>query len=86
MKILSLPIGHFMARILPNGILNPGPFSMKEHVLITIFAGAAGGHPHGMDIVVAHRSKSLLYNPDVNFWNSLAFVTITQMIGFGLAG
>ncbi|XP_004306140.1 PREDICTED: uncharacterized protein LOC101296702 [Fragaria vesca subsp. vesca] len=47
MQIAVLPIGKFMAKTLPNkdfnllGFkfnLNPGPFNMKEHVVITIFA------------------------------------------------
>ncbi|KAF2323848.1 hypothetical protein GH714_000818 [Hevea brasiliensis] len=54
-QIVTLPIGKFMAAVLPNKqikipltrwsfSLNPGPFNLKEHVLITILAstGAAG--------------------------------------------
>ena len=42
--LLSLPICKAWARYLPNvsffGIpLNPGPFTIKEHVIITIMAG-----------------------------------------------
>ncbi|KAF2288777.1 hypothetical protein GH714_013074 [Hevea brasiliensis] len=54
-QIAVLPIGKFMAASLPNKIiyvpgtkwsfsLNPGPFNMKEHVLITIFANS-GSNP-----------------------------------------
>ncbi|KAL5537579.1 hypothetical protein UlMin_043353 [Ulmus minor] len=51
-QVASLPIGHFMARTLPTTrfripgfgqrlfSVNPGPFNIKEHVLITIFANA----------------------------------------------
>jgi hypothetical protein len=50
-NLLSHPIGTFMARVLPStkfniaGIsfsLNPGPFSIKEHVLISVIANAGG--------------------------------------------
>ncbi|KAL1737957.1 OPT oligopeptide transporter protein-domain-containing protein, partial [Schizophyllum fasciatum] len=42
-QLLSLPIGCAFARYLPNSSifglpLNPGPFSVKEHVLITIMS------------------------------------------------
>ncbi|KAH9311910.1 hypothetical protein KI387_026945, partial [Taxus chinensis] len=49
-QILALPVGKFMAATLPTWkmqffgweySLNPGPFNMKEHVLITIFASNA---------------------------------------------
>jgi uncharacterized oligopeptide transporter (OPT) family protein len=48
---LSYPMGILMARALPNKVLkfgsyqfslNPGPFSIKEHVLIYIIASAGG--------------------------------------------
>jgi hypothetical protein len=40
--LLSYPLGRLMARLLPKGILNPGDFNVKEHVLISIIAGAGG--------------------------------------------
>jgi hypothetical protein len=67
-------------------VLNPGAFSIKEHVLATILAAAAGGAPHGIDMVVAHHSPHLIYTPHVTFWSSLAWVAINQLIGFGVAG
>ncbi|KAF9083911.1 hypothetical protein BGX23_011017, partial [Mortierella sp. AD031] len=30
-QLLSYPFGKFLARVLPAGRLNPGPFSIKEH-------------------------------------------------------
>ncbi|XP_008650429.1 oligopeptide transporter 4-like [Zea mays] len=52
-QVASLPVGHFMARVLPHTrfrapallgsrawSLNPGPFNIKEHMLIYIFANA----------------------------------------------
>ncbi|GAA0154634.1 hypothetical protein LIER_37929 [Lithospermum erythrorhizon] len=48
-----VPSGHLMARIITKPVffhgtpwaflLNPGPFNIKEHVLITIFANACAG-------------------------------------------
>ncbi|KAI8903160.1 OPT oligopeptide transporter protein-domain-containing protein [Gorgonomyces haynaldii] len=85
-QLLSYPMGVFLAWILPKGFLNPGPFSIKEHVLIFIIAGSAGGLPYGVDNVVMQHGKSFINDPAVNMGNSLAFVTASQLIGYGLAG
>ena len=42
-QLLSFPVGRLWARLMPRvkffGMsLNPGPFTVKEHVLITIMA------------------------------------------------
>jgi hypothetical protein len=50
-QVAALPVGRFMAATLPTRLfrlpftswefsLNPGPFNVKEHVLITIFANS----------------------------------------------
>lgn len=58
-QVATLPIGRFMAAVLPMTqfripgfgsrmfSLNPGPFNMKEHVLITIFANAGSAFGNG---------------------------------------
>lgn len=61
-QILVLPIGKLMAAYLPKkeihipGIkwsfsLNPGPFNLKEHCLITIFANAGATSVYAVNIV-----------------------------------
>lgn len=61
-QIVSLPIGRFMAATLPTKPVkvpltnwsfsfNPGPFNLKEHVLITIFAGAGASSVYALNIV-----------------------------------
>jgi hypothetical protein len=52
---LSLPIGKAWARYMPNisffGIpLNPGPFTIKEHVLITIMAGVGSDPAYAVSV------------------------------------
>ncbi|KAL2912259.1 OPT superfamily [Polyrhizophydium stewartii] len=84
--LLSYPMGLFLARVIPKGILNPGPFSIKEHVLIYIIAGAAGGQAFGIDNVIAQKFDTMLNDPAVNFGNSIIFVLSTQMLGYGLSG
>lgn len=80
-QVATLPIGRFMARTLPAAkfripgfgnkelSLNPGPFNIKEHVLISIFANvgsnAGGGAAYAIsiiDIIMAfyHRKISFL--------------------------
>lgn len=89
--LLSYPMGIFFARILPDtkifGIsLNPGPFSIKEHVLISSLAASAGGKPYGLNNVVAQYFGTLIDDKNINFYNSLAWIFCTQLIGYGLAG
>ncbi|KAD5318395.1 hypothetical protein E3N88_18341 [Mikania micrantha] len=64
-QLTTLPIGHFMAAVLPETkfqlpgfgskslSLNPGPFNMKEHVLISIFANAGSAFGNGSAYAVS---------------------------------
>jgi hypothetical protein len=67
--LLSLPICKAWARYPPNisffGIpLNPGPFTIKEHVIITVMAGIGAGPAYAVSVasnyvrVVLFRSSS----------------------------
>ncbi|KAJ1728038.1 hypothetical protein LPJ72_005654, partial [Coemansia sp. Benny D160-2] len=58
-QLLSFPVGYVMALVLPKRkfntfgwewSLNPGPFNIKEHVIISIFAGASAGTAFGIDV------------------------------------
>jgi len=54
-QVLTFPICKAWARYLPNvslfGIpLNPGPFTIKEHVIITIMAGVGSGSAYAVSI------------------------------------
>ncbi|KAF0900759.1 hypothetical protein E2562_035049 [Oryza meyeriana var. granulata] len=63
LQIAMLPISYLMASVLPTRrfhvagadgwsfSLNPGPFSLKEHCLITIFAGAGASGVYAMNII-----------------------------------
>lgn len=83
-SIASYPMGLFLAAVLPKGILNPGPFSVKEHVLVYVIAGSAGGQPYGINNVVAQ--KLFFEDTNVTILNALAWVCVTQMVGYGIAG
>ncbi|KAF8340507.1 OPT oligopeptide transporter protein-domain-containing protein [Cantharellus anzutake] len=90
--LVSYPMGRWMARILPEWnvslfghfsfSLNPGPWSVKEHLLVVIIA-QSGGSAYASDILAIQQ---LYYKQDIGMWAGLALILSTQLIGFGLAG
>ncbi|KAK7246691.1 hypothetical protein RIF29_41561 [Crotalaria pallida] len=98
-QVATLPIGHFMAAVLPEWkfripgfgekvfSFNPGPFNMKEHVLITIFANAGSafgsGSPYGVGIVNIIKA---FYGRSISFAASWILIITTQVLGYGWAG
>jgi OPT family small oligopeptide transporter len=82
-QLVTFPLGKLMARVLPKGILNPGPFNIKEHVLITAMANAAAGTAYAVDIVTIKR---IWYKQDIGFLGSFLLVFTTQCLGYGMAG
>ncbi|KAJ5664579.1 hypothetical protein N7507_005310 [Penicillium longicatenatum] len=93
-EVVVFPFGVAWARFLPNLTftlfgnkleLNPGPFTKKEHAVITIMANAtfAGGFAYTLDIITAQRG---FYGQRYG-WPFEIFTTIsTQTLGFGLGG
>jgi OPT family oligopeptide transporter len=92
-QIAVLPLGQLMAATITNKkffagrrwefSLNPGPFNMKEHVLITIFANAGAGTVYAIHIVSAVK---IFYQKKLDFFVALLVVMTTQILGFGWAG
>ncbi|XP_021283883.1 oligopeptide transporter 2-like isoform X1 [Herrania umbratica] len=98
-QVASLPAGKFLARVLPTTkfnipgfgnrefTLNPGPFNVKEHVLISIFANAGaafgGGTAYAIGIVNIIRA---FYHKKISFLASWILVVTTQVLGYGWAG
>ncbi|XP_022772273.1 oligopeptide transporter 2-like [Durio zibethinus] len=98
-QVASLPVGKFLARMLPTTkfkipgfgnrefTLNPGPFNVKEHVLISIFANAGaafgGGTAYAISIVNIVRA---FYHRKISFLASWILVITTQVLGYGWAG
>ncbi|KAJ7271565.1 OPT oligopeptide transporter protein-domain-containing protein [Mycena rebaudengoi] len=95
-QLPTSPLGRAWARFFPNvkifGIaLNPdttGPFSIKEHVLITIMAGIGASNVYATDIayyltVVVQR---VYYEQNHNFGYQWMVVMSTQLIGFSIGG
>ena len=91
-QVASLPIGRFMALVLPKTryrlpifggsfSLNPGPFNVKEHVLITIFAnaGMAFGNGNAYAVMIIDIVKAL-YHRNISFLAGLSIILTTQVI------
>ncbi|XP_078177713.1 oligopeptide transporter 3-like [Carex rostrata] len=97
MQIAVLPIGRFLATVLPKkevklwgdwGFnLNPGPFNIKEHVIITIFANCGvsfgGGDAYSIGAITVMKAY---YKQSLSFLCALLIVLTTQIIGYGWAG
>ncbi|AET00810.2 putative oligopeptide transporter, OPT superfamily [Medicago truncatula] len=93
-QIVSLPIGKLMAATLPTTIykvpftkwsftLNPGPFNLKEHALITIFASAGAGGVYAINIITIVKA---FYHRNINPIAAFLLAITTQMLGYGWAG
>ncbi|KAJ6776057.1 ISP4 LIKE PROTEIN [Salix koriyanagi] len=93
-QILVLPIGKFMAAKLPKKqisvpftkwsfSLNPGPFSMKEHVLITIFANCGAGGVYAVYIITIIKA---FYHRGLHPVAAMLLAQTTQLLGYGWAG
>ncbi|OMO83536.1 Tetrapeptide transporter, OPT1/isp4 [Corchorus olitorius] len=92
-QIAVVPLGHFMASTVTDRIffkgrkleftLNPGPFNVKEHVLITIFANSGAGSVYAIHLVSAVK---IFYKKNMSFLVALLVVFTTQVLGFGWAG
>lgn len=91
-QIASHPIGHFLAKTLPTtqfglpgfGLrrfsLNPGPFNIKEHVLICIFAnaGSAFGLGSAYAVSIVNIIKAF-YRRNASFLASWLLIITTQV-------
>lgn len=98
-QVATLPIGRFMAAHLPTTkfrvpgygsrefSLNPGPFNMKEHVLISIFAnaGSAFGNGPAFAIYIYDIIKAF-YHKRISLYSAWLIIITTQVLGYGWAG
>ena len=91
-QLLSHVLGKLMAKFLPcrtwkvlrwNFTLNPGPFTVKEHCIITAMANAACGTAYAIDVVTIQR---LFYKRTMHPAIGITFVITSQILGYGMAG
>ncbi|KAL1817652.1 hypothetical protein ACET3Z_020226 [Daucus carota] len=98
-QVATLPIGRFMAAVIPMTqfripgfgsrvfSLNPGPFNMKEHVLITIFANAGSAFGNGSAYAVGIVNIiEAFYQRKIHFMAAWLLIITTQVLGYGWAG
>ncbi|KAI9501289.1 OPT oligopeptide transporter protein-domain-containing protein [Coemansia spiralis] len=91
-QLLSLPAGWILSQALPkrkfntfgmHWSMNPGPFSMKEHVLISVFANASTGTAYALDIIVARR---FWIAPPLSFGAGVLVALASQLAGYSFSG
>ncbi|KAF3951036.1 hypothetical protein CMV_023276 [Castanea mollissima] len=92
-QIAVVPLGHLMASTITERVffegrkfeftLNPGPFNVKEHVLITIFANSGAVNVFSIYLVNAVK---LFYKKELSFVVALVVVSTSQVMGLGWAG
>ncbi|KAJ9672445.1 hypothetical protein PVL29_025883 [Vitis rotundifolia] len=63
--------------------LNPGPFNLKEHVLITMFANAGSGGVYAVNIITIVKA---FYHRNLNPAAGYLLSQTTQLLGYGWAG
>ncbi|KAF5377622.1 hypothetical protein D9615_005109 [Tricholomella constricta] len=91
-QLLALPMGKGLEYILPTTrfntfgyvwSLNPGPFSIKEHVCITVMANVVMSGAYATDVIIAQR---IFYGQQVSYAYQILLVLSTQIIGFSFGG
>ncbi|KAI1173495.1 OPT family small oligopeptide transporter [Nemania sp. FL0916] len=92
--LLSYPVGCLWAATMPTRVfntfgvkwtLNTGPFTIKEHVVITLMANVTVGYAYSTDALLALQGKPFY---DINFgWGfAYLFTLSSQLIGISIAG
>ncbi|ORX40104.1 OPT oligopeptide transporter protein-domain-containing protein [Kockovaella imperatae] len=95
-QLLAYPAGKFLEKITPqaqfhlfgyNFSLNPGPFSRKEHMLITLMCNVSMTSPYTVDIVPVQYlpqffNQSFAKSRGYQFLNTIG----TNFVGYGMAG
>ncbi|KAL3503644.1 hypothetical protein ACH5RR_038093 [Cinchona calisaya] len=93
-QIVTLPLGKLMAATFPSKniklpftnwsfSLNPGDFNLKEHVLITIFAGCGANGVYALSIVTIVKA---FYHRKLNPLAAFLLTQTTMLLGYGWAG
>ncbi|KAH9917385.1 OPT-domain-containing protein [Epithele typhae] len=97
-QLLAYPAGKFFEKVLPDWSfaipftnerlsLNPGPFNMKEHMVITIMANVGFKNPYTVHILwVQYIPRFFNQRWASNFGYQLLTSLSTNFIGYGIAG
>ncbi|KAK2648280.1 hypothetical protein Ddye_015769 [Dipteronia dyeriana] len=87
-QMLLIALGKLMAATLPSKpvkvpgtswsfSMNPGPFNIKENVLLTFLATSGSDSPYAVTILPV---KKIYYKKYLNFWAGLLMVLTTQVL------
>ncbi|EJC97675.1 OPT oligopeptide transporter [Fomitiporia mediterranea MF3/22] len=91
-QLLALPIGKAFERFLPRTrfntfgyvwSLNPGPFNIKEHTVITVMASVVAGRVYATDIIATQK---VFFNQDWGSGYQILLCLSSQLIGYSFAG
>ncbi|OZJ02606.1 hypothetical protein BZG36_04278 [Bifiguratus adelaidae] len=83
-QLLTYPMGKFLARVIPKSrFFNPGPFNIKEHVMVVAMVNSCYQTAYAVDIIAIQK---VFYLQDIGWGGGLLLIWTTQFIGYGLAG
>ncbi|KAI1401275.1 OPT-domain-containing protein [Hypoxylon fuscum] len=95
-QLLAFPIGKALEKLLPDSgftlwgtrhSLNPGPFSRKEHMLITIMANVSWNYPYSNNIIWVQYLPSYFNQSYAGqFAYQILIGLATNYIGYAMAG
>ncbi|KAG6360398.1 hypothetical protein INS49_011457 [Diaporthe citri] len=93
-QLLAYPLGCFWAKVVPTRVFNTfgvkwtfntGPFTIKEHVVVTLMSNVSIGYAYSTDALLALQGKPF-YDVNLGWGFQLLFTLSSQLIGIGLAG
>ena len=91
-QLIALPCGKFLENVLPTTrfrtfgytwSLNPGPFNVKEHALITVMSNVVSGGAYATDVIATQR---IHFNQHWGLGYQILLCLSSQLIGFTFAG
>lgn len=91
-QLAALPAGKLLERVLPTTrfrtfgytwSLNPGPFNIKEHTLITVMANVVATGAYATDVIATQR---MYFNQSWGLGYEFMLCLSSQLIGFAFAG
>ncbi|KAK7750308.1 hypothetical protein SLS62_007715 [Diatrype stigma] len=92
--LVVYPFGCLWAKTMPARVfntfglrwsLNPGPFTIKEHVVVTLMASVSIGYAYSTDALLALQGRPF-YDVNLGWGFALLFTLSSQLIGISLAG
>ena len=92
--LLTYPVGCLWAKVMPSHVfktfgvswsLNPGPFNVKEHAVITLMAKVTADYPYSTNALEALQAPNL-YNHSMGWGFALMFTLSSQIIGISISG